>query len=48
MFYDEYDVWLINPNSPSGIREDGVVFATPSMPPYVILRGADGKILAVL
>ena len=48
VFYEEYDIWLVNPNPPAGIRKDGVRFATPAMPPYIMIRGKDGKILAVL
>lgn len=47
-YYDEYDVWYINPNAPSGVTEDGIKFGTPSMPPYLIIRGEDGKILGAL
>ncbi|MGN0620990.1 MAG: hypothetical protein ACI4I9_03900 [Porcipelethomonas sp.] len=47
-FYEEYDVWLINPNYPSGITEDGRQFSTPGMTPYLIIRGSDGKILGAL
>lgn len=46
-FYEEYDAWLIMPTLPSGITEDGRSFGVPGMPPYVIMRGSDGKILAV-
>ncbi len=44
-YYDEYDVWLVNPIYPSGIREDGVKFASPGTETYLIIRGSDGKIL---
>lgn len=47
-YYDEYDVWYINPNAPSGVTENGINFATPSMPPYLLIRGEDGKILGAL
>ena len=47
-YYDEYDVWYINPNAPSGVTENGEMFATPSMPPYLLIRGEDGKILGAL
>ncbi|MBR4021751.1 MAG: hypothetical protein IKI94_04010 [Ruminococcus sp.] len=47
-YYDEYDVWYINPNAPSGVTEDGIKFGTPSMPPYLLIRGEDGKILGAL
>lgn len=47
-YYDEYDVWYINPNAPSGVTEDGIKFSTPSMPPYLLIRGEDGKILGAL
>ena len=47
-YYDEYDVWYINPNAPSGVTENGIKFATPSMPPYLLIRGEDGKILGAL
>lgn len=46
-FYEEYDVWLIDPNLPSGITENGSPVMTPGMTPYVMLRGSDGKVLAV-
>ncbi len=46
-FYEDYDAWLVMPNLLSGIREDGVSFATPGMPPYVIIRGSDGKVLGL-
>ncbi|MBQ7008552.1 MAG: hypothetical protein IJN05_04965 [Ruminococcus sp.] len=47
-YYDEYDVWYINPNAPSGVTENGIKFGTPSMPPYLLIRGEDGKILGAL
>lgn len=47
-YYDEYDIWFVKPIYPSGIREDGVEFATPGMSPYLIIRGSDGKILGAL
>ena len=47
-YYDEYDVWYINPNAPSGVTENGMKIATPSMPPYLLIRGEDGKILGAL
>lgn len=47
-YYDAYDVWYINPNAPSGVTEDGIKFSTPSMPPYLLIRGEDGKILGAL
>lgn len=47
-YYKEYDVWYINPNAPSGVTEDGIKFGTPSMPPYLLIRGEDGKILGAL
>ena len=47
-YYDAYDVWYINPNAPSGVTENGIKFATPSMPPYLLIRGEDGKILGAL
>lgn len=46
-FYEKYDVWLIQPNLPSGITEDGRSVMTPGMTPYVIIRASDGKVLAV-
>ncbi|MBQ6944846.1 MAG: hypothetical protein IJN43_11055 [Ruminococcus sp.] len=47
-YYKEYDVWYINPNAPSGVTENGIKFGTPSMPPYLLIRGKDGKILGAL
>ena len=47
-YYKEYDVWYINPNAPSGVTENGMKIATPSMPPYLLIRGEDGKILGAL
>ncbi|HHX57242.1 MAG TPA: hypothetical protein GX710_04415 [Clostridiales bacterium] len=46
-FYEEYNAWLIMPNLPSGITEDGRTFGVPGMSPYVIMHGLDGKVLAV-
>lgn len=46
-FYDEYDVYYVVPNPPSGITEDGRGVDTPAMPPYVIMRKSDGKVLGV-
>lgn len=46
-YYEEYDTWLIIPNLPSGIREDGVPFDTPSSDRYIMIRGTDGKVLAI-
>lgn len=47
-YYEEYDVWHIHTNAPSGITENGIKFATLSMPPYLLIRGEDGKILGAL
>lgn len=47
-YYEEYDVWHIHTNAPSGVTENGIKFATPSMPPYLLIRGEDGKILGAL
>ncbi len=47
-YYDAYDVWYINPNAPSGITEKGTIVATPSMPPYLIIRGENGKVIGAL
>ena len=30
------------------MTEDGIKFGTPSMPPYLLIRGEDGKILGAL
>lgn len=46
-FYEEYDTWLIQPTLPSGTTKDGRPIMTPGMPPYVIMRESDGKVLAV-
>ncbi len=46
-YYEDYDVWLIIPHLPSGIREDGVTFDTPSSDRYIMIRGTDGKVLAI-
>lgn len=46
-YYDEYDVWMINPNLVSGITEDGKKIGAPGMTPYVLIRGKDGKVLAI-
>ncbi|MBE6844650.1 MAG: hypothetical protein E7508_02895 [Ruminococcus sp.] len=46
-YYDEYDVWMINPNPASGITEDGKKIGAPGMTPYVLIRGKDGKVLAI-
>lgn len=47
-YYEKYDVWYINPNAPSGVTENGIKIATPSMPPYLLIRGEDGKVLGAL
>lgn len=44
-FYDEYDACWVMPNPPAGVTEDGKEIDTPAMPPYVIIRKSDGKIL---
>lgn len=45
-YYEEYDVWYIVTNPPSGRREDGVgVAAILDLPPYLLIRGEDGMIL---
>lgn len=44
-FYDKYDACWVMPNPPSGITEDGRGVDTPAMPPYVIMRVSDGKVL---
>lgn len=46
-FFDEYDACQVVPNPPSGITEDGRDIDTPAMPPYVIMRKSDGKVLGV-
>lgn len=46
-FYDEYDACWVMPNPPSGITEDGRGVDTPAMPPYVIMRKSDGKVLGI-
>ncbi len=46
-FYDEYDACRVVPNAPSEITEDGRGVDTPAMPPYVIMRKSDGKVLGV-
>ncbi|MDE6775211.1 MAG: hypothetical protein K2J37_02760 [Ruminococcus sp.] len=46
-FYDEYDACYIVPNPPSGVTDNGRNIASPAMPPYVILRKSDGKVLGV-
>ncbi len=46
-FYDEYDACCVVPNAPSGITEDSRGVDTPAMPPYVIMRKSDGKVLGV-
>ena len=44
-FYDKYDACRVMPNPPLGITEDGRGVDTPAMPPYVIMRVSDGKVL---
>lgn len=45
-YYEEYDVWYIVTNPPSGVREDGVPFDVIwDWPPYLLVRGEDGMIL---
>ncbi len=46
-FFDEYNACRVMPNPPSGITEDGRGVDTPAMPPYVIMRKSDGKVLGV-
>lgn len=46
-FYDEYDACRVVPNPPAGITEDGRGIDTPALPPYVIMRISDGKVLGV-
>ncbi len=46
-FFDEYDACWVMPNPPSGITEDGRGVDTPAMPPYVIMRKSDGKVLGI-
>ncbi|MEE5991705.1 MAG: hypothetical protein V3G42_00515 [Oscillospiraceae bacterium] len=46
-YYEDYDIWYIVPNPPSGTREDGKGFDVIwDFPPYFFIRGEDGKILA--
>ena len=47
-YYEKFDIWYIQPNAPSGTREDGVKFATPAQPPYLLIRGEDGKIMGAM
>lgn len=46
-YYNEYDIWYIYPNPPSGITEDGksydVIWDVYS---HLLIRGSDGKIIA--
>lgn len=45
-YFEEYDVWYIVTNPPSGIREDGVsIDVIWDLPPYLLIRGEDGMIL---
>lgn len=46
-YYEKYDAWIIKTDLRSGKTEDGGWIATPGSPRYVILRGSDGKVLAV-
>lgn len=46
-YYEKYDAWIIKAVLRSGKLEDGGDIATPGTSPYVILRGTDGKVLAV-
>ncbi|MCM1229520.1 MAG: hypothetical protein NC489_05270 [Ruminococcus flavefaciens] len=46
-FFDEYDACWVMPNPPAGITEDGRGVDTPAMPPYVIMRRSDGKVLGI-
>lgn len=46
-FYDEYNACWVMPNPPCGITEDGRGIDTPALPPYVIMRISDGKVLGV-
>ncbi len=46
-YYDEHDVWMVNPNLAYGTMEDGKKVGAAGMTPYVIIRGSDGEVLAV-
>ncbi len=46
-YYEKYDAWIIKTDLRSGKTQDGEWIATPGSPRCVILRGSDGKVLAV-
>lgn len=46
-YYEKYDAWIVKAILRSGKLESGGYIATPGEPPYVILRGRDGKVIAV-
>lgn len=46
-YYENYDVWIVKAILRSGKLEGGGYIATPGESPYVLLRGSDGKVLAV-
>ncbi len=41
------DAWCVTPALPSGITEDGRKVGAPRIPPYVMIRGADGYVLGI-
>lgn len=45
--FPEYDAWRVTPALPCGVTEDGRKIGAPGLPPYVILRGADGAVMGV-
>ncbi len=46
-YFEEQDLWYVQPNPSLGTTEDGRKIAAPSMSPYVLLRGSNGEVLAL-
>lgn len=46
-YYEEFDFWTVSAVPPSGKTVDGHTIVTPGEPPYVIIRGSDGKVFGV-
>jgi len=46
-YYEKFDVWMITMVKRSGKTVDGIAIATPGLSSFVIIRGNDGKVLAV-
>ena len=46
-YYDDYDAWMVIVTGICGVRDDGVKFAVPASDEFVVMRGSDGKVIAV-